>query len=359
MKKNLSYTLLLLSLCLSALPLRAQVSVETALDSAQIWIGQQVGLTVRVSADANAQVSWPSIDSLQQLTEGVEVVGIEPVDTEWINDGARMTLSRKYVITSFDSALYYLPPFQLSVDGKPYEAAGHALKVYTVDIDTLHPDSIFGLNEVMAPDFSWDDYRSLIVMSVLLILLAALLAYVIVRLKQNKPIVRRIRTKKALPAHKVAMEKLGRIKAEQMELKEDSKAYYTALTDTLREYMQSRYGFNALEMTTNEIVAKLSEVNDAEAVKELRELFETADLVKFAKHSTLLNENDRNLLNAIEYVNSTKPAEEEKKQPEEITVVDKRSQTTKRLLIAGVAVTSLVLLYLLFCIGYRVWVLVG
>lgn len=356
MKKHLIYILLL---ALSALPLRAQVSVESALDSAQIWIGQQVGMTVRVSADANAQVEWPRIDSLQQLVEGVEVVGIEPVDTEWLNDGARMTLSRRYVLTAFDSALYYIPPFQLNVDGKAYAATGHALKVYTVEIDTLHPDSIFGLNDVMKPPFVWADYQSLVIMGALALLLIALLVYVIIRLKQNKPIVRRIHLKKAQPPHKVAIEKLGRIKAEQMELKEDSKEYYTALTDTLREYIQSRYGFNALEMTTREIVAKLSDVNDAEAVAELRELFETADLVKFAKYSTLLNENDRNLVNAIEYVNATKPAEEEKKQPAEIVVVDKRSQTTKRLLIAGIAVVSLLLLALLVGIGYRVWVLMG
>lgn len=32
----------------------------------------------------------------------------------------------------------------------------------------------------------------------------------------------------------------------------------------------------------------------------------TADLVKFAKYSTLINENDMNLVNAIEFINQTK-----------------------------------------------------
>ena len=39
---------------------------------------------------------------------------------------------------------------------------------------------------------------------------------------------------------------------------------------------------------------------------ELRNLFRTADLVKFAKYSTLLNENDMNLVNAINFIDQTK-----------------------------------------------------
>lgn len=357
--KNSGILLLFLILC-SNLSLKAQVTVESAMDSAQIWIGQQVGMTVRVSVDARKIVVWPNYDSLQQVVPGVEVVRIEPIDTVWLNNKERMTLSRRYVLTSFDSALYYFPPMQVTVDGKAYKSKSLALKVYTVDIDTLHADSIFGLKEIMKPPFLWSDYRGLIVWSILGLLLIGFLIYVSVRLKQNKPIIRRIHRKKKLPPHEVAMERLERIKAEQMEQKEDSKEYYTALTDALREYIQQRYGFRAMEMTTPEIIKKLQEVNDEDAIKELRELFETADLVKFAKYSTLLNENDRNLVNAIEYVNSTKSVDtEEKKQPEEIVVVDKHSRTTKRILVGIIVVTSLVLLYVLWRLGYRLWILFG
>ena len=61
------------------------------------------------------------------------------------------------------------------------------------------------------------------------------------------------------------------------------------------------------------------------------ELFRTADLVKFAKHTPLMNENDANLVNAIDFINDTKEKEDEnaKPQPTEITVVEKRSLRTK------------------------------
>ena len=95
---------------------------------------------------------------------------------------------------------------------------------------------------------------------------------------------------------------------------------YTQLTDTLRNYIQERYGFNAMEMTSGEIIERLTEENDEEALAELRELFQTADLVKFAKWTTLINENDANLMTALEYINQTKQ-EEDPNQPQEEVIV--------------------------------------
>ena len=64
-------------------------------------------------------------------------------------------------------------------------------------------------------------------------------------------------------------------------------------------------------------------------------MFTTADLVKFAKYNTLINENDKNLVSAIEYINQTKVEEvapEEEAKVEETTeapVEDKKSDTTE------------------------------
>ena len=59
-------------------------------------------------------------------------------------------------------------------------------------------------------------------------------------------------------------------------------------------------------MTSAEIIACLQEMGDKSMIDELSELFNTADLVKFAKYSTLLNENDLNLVNAINFIDKTK-----------------------------------------------------
>ena len=351
---------IILTICclLGFLEAKSQVTVEAKLDSADIFIGQRIGMTLEVSADAKSNVELPEWDSLAQVAPGLEFVRAEKPDTSFLNEGKRMTLSRRYYFTSFDSALYLMPTMNVKVDGKEYSSKKLALKVVTFDIDTLHADSIFGIKEELAPPFDWAEWREVIWLSVLALLIGGLLAYVIYRLKTNKPIIRRIRNKKRQPPHKVAMQKIEQIKEEKIWQSEDSKEYYTQLTETLRNYIRERYGFNAMEMTSYEIIQKLQEVNDEEAIAELRELFQTADLVKFAKYSTLINENDRNLVNAIEYINQTKLEEpEQKPQPEVIVVEERRSKIAKWTLIGSMVVAGLVLLGVLIFVGYRIYML--
>ena len=343
--------LLLFCFCIHA---TAQVSVEAKLDSNQIYIGEQTSILLEVSADANQRVELPNFDSLQMIVPGVEVLRSTQTDTNKLNDGQRMTLSKRYYVTSFDSAIYSIPPLKVKVDGKDYETNTLGLKVYTVNIDTLHADSIFGMKAVMRPPFEWSDWNSLLWLSLLVLLLTSVLIYVAIRLKDNKPIIRRIKVKPRLAPHKAAMMKIQQIKEEKIWQSEDSKEYYTQLTDTLRQYINERYGFNAMEMTTSEIIEHLQEVNDENAIAELRELFETADLVKFAKYSTLINENDRNLVNAIEYINSTKKEEPAVQQPEEIVIVEKRSKVAKNVLLASVTAASIALLFTAGYLIYRI-----
>ena len=342
----------------SVISLSAQVTVDAKIDSTRIFIGQQVGITVDVSADAGKKVEFAHYDSLQQMIPGVEVVNTSGPDTQLLNDGKRMVLTQHYVVTSFDSALYYIPPITVKVDGKDYQAKTNlALKVLTVNIDTMKVDSICGFKPEMKPPFSWDDWKPVIWMVIGLLILAALLIYVVIRLITNKPIIHRIKLRQHIAPHKVAMQKIAQIKEDNLVHSEDSKEYYTQLTDTLRQYISERFKFSAMEMTSSEIIEHLQAENDEEALRELRELFQTADLVKFAKYTTLINENDRNLVTAVEYINQTKIEEETKPQPTEIVVEEKRSKIAKAILIASIAAVAIAIIVVTCFLVYRLYYL--
>ena len=329
------------------------VTVENKLDSVAIFIGQRMGITLEVTADKGKNIELPKYDSLQQIIPGVEYLSATRPDTQYINDGKRMVIKKKYFITSFDSALYYLPAMEVKVDGKTFKAKHLALKVVTLDVDTLHPEKVCPNKPVMTPPFLWSEWRQAASLSFIVVIIGIILIYVIIRLKDNKPIIRRIKFKQHIAPHKMAMKKIDQIKEEKIWQKEDSKEYYTQLTDALRQYIKERYEFNATEMTTYEIIQNLQDVNDDEALRELRELFETADLVKFAKYSTLANENDRNLVYAIEYINQTKVEEEVKPQPEEIVVEEQHSKDIRRILIILTIITSIVLICVVGYMSYR------
>ena len=113
-----------------------------------------------------------------------------------------------------------------------------------------------------------------------------------------------------IPAHQKALTAIEQIKSDKRAAIDDPKTYYTQLTDTIRQYISERFGFNAKEMTSSEIIDRLKSVGDTKMIDELHELFETADLVKFAKYSTLINEDDLNLVNAVNFIDETKRDEE-------------------------------------------------
>lgn len=314
------------------------VTVDATMDSLQILVGEQTNIKLEVSIDKGKRAIFPAFRDT--IVRGVEVVDVAKPDTQYLNNGKRLLITQEYVITSFDSALYYLPPLEVMVDSNVYRSKPLALKVYSIPVDTLHPDAFFGSKTVMKVPFVWEDWYGTIICVVLLIPLCFLLVYLIRRIFDNKPIIRKVKVTPKLPPHQQAMQEIERIKSEKIWQKGQPKEYYTELTKILRTYIKERFGFNAMEMTSSEIIEHLLEVNDENAIADLRQLFQTADLVKFAKHSPLMNENDANLLNAIDFINETKVAEDPdaKPQPTEITIVEKRSLRTKIYLWTGVAV---------------------
>lgn len=351
-------TLLLIILSVGTLVASAQVTVEAAIDSIEMLIGEQVHVTVTATMKEGSKVEFPVFKPMQQLIPGVEVLKSTELGTKG-KDGGFVDRQVVYTLTSFDDTLYYLPPFVVKVDGKPYESKSLALKVVGIEVDTTRVDQFFGPKDVQDNPFLWSDWSLLFWLSVLMLVLMAVGYYLYMRLRDNKPIITHIRIVKRLLPHQKAIKEIEQIKADKMQNSENPKEYYTKLTDTLRKYIEDRYGFNAMEMTSSEIIERLEkaltdDTKDAATMKaELRQLFTTADLVKFAKYSTMINENDANLVSAIDFINQTKlenmPTEETVKP--ELTEADQRTVKTRRVLklvITLITVTCVVLLVYVF-----------
>ena len=73
----------------------------------------------------------------------------------------------------------------------------------------------------------WSEWSPLYWLGVLVMLVSAFLAYLILRLKQNKPIVVRVRVVKKIPAHQKALNEMTRLKSESFNTAEEQKLYYT------------------------------------------------------------------------------------------------------------------------------------
>lgn len=344
MKKLLSIILL----TLNVLPIIAQVSVEAEIDSIQIFIGEQAHVTLRATMPEGATAEFPVFKASEMVIPGVEVLCSKEEGVKSKDNGI-VERSVVYTLTSFDDTLYYLPPFAVKVDGKAYKSKSLALKVLPFEVDTTHVEKFFGPKDVQDNPFLWSEWRPLVLLFVLTLLLLVLGGYLYYRLRSGKPIITAIRVVKRLLPHQKAMKEIEQIKADKMVSSENQKEYYTKLTETLRKYIEERYGFNAMEMTSSEIIQRLTAESDQKMLDELRQLFTTADLVKFAKYSVLINENDANLVNAIDFINQTKlenlPQEEVVKP--QLSAEDEHNLKTRRVLkgfIISIAAVSVGLL---------------
>jgi len=344
----------------SVLAVPAQVSVEAVIDSIEIFVGQQAHVTLTATAKENAKVEFPQFKPTEYITPGVEVLDRKELEQQ-PQDNGFVSRSMVYTMTSFDDTLYYLPPMTVKIDGKPYKSKSLALKVLTIEVDTLHAEQFFGPKDVQDNPFLWSDWSLPFWLSVVMLVLMAITYYFYLRLRDNKPIISHIRIVKRLLPHQKAMREIEQIKADKMVTSENSKEYYTKLTDTLRKYIEERYGFNAMEMTSSEIIERLMSTQDQKALDELRQLFTTADLVKFAKYSTLINENDANLVNAIDFINQTKlenvPVEETVKP--QLSEEDQRSQKTRRVLKYAITAMAVVCLAIFIYVVYILYMLLG
>lgn len=355
--KQIKFILSVLILLMSVVPTMAKVTVEATIDSIQILVGQQAHVTLKVTSDYKDNLELPPFKPNTIVLPNVELLDITEPDTSDF-DGNRV-VSQIYTFTSFDENLYYLPPFPVKVNGKEYKSESLALKVLSIDVDTTQLEKFFPPKDVQNNPFQWSDWYPVMICSGFIIVL--IIGFIFLRklFKSNKPIRIKIRTIKKILPHQKALHELETLKASIPEIQAEAgdeapKEYYTRLTDTLRQYLAERFGFNAMEMTSDEILQNLKANSDEESLAELRMLFQTADLVKFAKYSTQMNENDMNLINAMTFINSTKlenMPEEETIRPE-LTENDKRSMTQRRLLKIGLWVVAIAAIALIAWLGY-------
>ena len=239
------------------------------------------------------------------------------VVSSWQVDTVKMTKAKKgmprlldikagLVITSFDEGTYELPAItvgRLSKDGVVdtlvFDPIRLEVKTMPVDTATFQPHDIKGQIRypvTMAEILPW------FLLSLVVALLVAGAVYLIIKYKRkHDPMYI-----KSDPAHIVALRKLDQYRGNKMWAADKQKAFYSGVTDALREYISSRYGISAMEMTTAEIFKDMKSTDAPEELqKEMKELFERADFVKFAKYIASEEDNASVLPVAVRFVTET------------------------------------------------------
>lgn len=324
--KVISVRMLLLVVCLLAGSTAGaqQTLIDVKVDTADILVGEQTTLHVTVTTDPNRRIIIPLPSDT--LMTGVEVISVSDADST-VADG-RLVIRRDILVTSFDSSLYLLPPF-IAIDGADTIASNQvALKVSTVPVDVDNPEKFYDIKDVWKPPFVLADYYPWIFGVLTALFLICVIGYLVQRYRRHRSEVPVNPAEPELPPYETAIRELDSIKDQKLWQQGLNKEYYTQVTDTLRRYISRRYGVNAMEKTSEEILAIIERETDERSVYDtLRQVLRLSDYVKFAKLHPLPDENDESMRNAYLFVNQTKRAEApqpDEPAPETVTKEDKK-----------------------------------
>ena len=314
--------LLLLLSCSGKEERRSGIFLDQLQPRDSVLIGDQLSYGFALNdIGADAELVLPSWEG--ELVPGVEIVKPWRVDTLGLRKGrkgkpARLDLEASVVLTSFEEGLYELPPVSARlrypdgvVDSRDFESL--FLDVKTMPVDTAS----FVVHEIKGQIRYPLTFRELLPWLSGGLAFSALVAGLVVLLVY---MVRRRRGKggeSSEPAHIVALRKLDALRGQEHWAPERQKQFWSSVTDILREYIASRYGVPAPEMTSREIMEALCSLNVEESLREgLGRLFGTADYVKFAKHTAPSEDNASAVPMAVRFVTETyrEEIEQEKKE---------------------------------------------
>lgn len=284
-------------------------------DSVLVLDQFRYGMVIR-DVPEGTSIGLPNIDAEETLKGKLLIVDSWKRDT--INVIARKDSVKKYDIRAWFTVAplvngeYELFPLTclVGLDTLVYIHQMLDVKEPSIDLETFQPNDI--KPQVKSPvTFAEAIPWVMIGLFAIAILVLIFAIYSTIERKQKE--------KPAEPAHIRALRKLDKFRGEKHWKPENQKNFYSGVTDALREYIAARFGVGAMEMTTAEIFAALKGDEDIpeDLFEEMKDLFERADFVKFAKYTAPDEDNKRVLPEAVRFVSSTYVSEVKKEDEEE------------------------------------------
>lgn len=315
--RKLFVTLIAIACCTALCAAQEEEQPATRLSRDTILIGDQIEwiLDLKIKQGEEFFVEKPEAEP----APGVETIVPLHFDTLSVKKGV-MNIKGSAVLTCFDSGSFFLPPMIVAIQRENGQVDtvfydGPVMEVTTIQVDTAN----FEMKDIKGQIKYPVTFKEVLPWLGILLLVAGI-AYAVVRwirLRRDnlsffgKPIVKD-------PPHITALRSLEKIRAQKLWQNEKQKQFYTAVTDTLRQYMADRYSIAALEETSNQIFDDLRDKDiNPELLAKVKELFATADFVKFAKHNASAQENEDAIPTAVRFVNETFMQQMENEKEEE------------------------------------------
>ncbi len=282
--------LLLIFLFVGGQQVSAQ-AVKTAINTNDILIGEQVKFEIKINlANSSYRIDIDIPDSVPHF----DIIDQNKYDT---TDAAGVyTLRQSIVFTSFDSGVWKIPSFPVSISFPNKATQKFLSDSFLIRVGYSPADSTGQLRdikpvmEVFVIDRQWIYIAAGLA-------LALILAYFIYRYFKT-------RKKKAPPLFNASQsaydEAMKALKKMQKEIPSDTpslKTYYSSLSDVFKKYYSRKTNRNLMSITTGDLLLQLqSHVKDAQVVSGVAEALRCGDAVKFAKYNPPVSQTEQSVL---------------------------------------------------------------
>ena len=302
---------LILNVLLLRGPLSAQesvgrpITITTQVSRATMTIGDKVEYTITVHANPELKVEFP------QFGDNMGGFAIKDFgEAEPKKHKGRMVYRQRYTLDSYTTGSHTIPAplvFYTDADGRKLEIEGEAV---TIEVKSVLPEDEEpqDIKDIPDPVELPVNNTALLVGIIIGALFIAGGVAAFLWLKKRKESRDEIVRK---PPHVIAYEQLEKLVASGLIEAGRIEEYYVLLSDTIRTYLENRFGLRAPEMTTEEFLAAAANnsVLKDEHKKMLSRFLTHCDLVKFARYAPDVEEMNSAYESAKQFVHETAPVE--------------------------------------------------
>ena len=280
------------------------ISVSATTDTTIYKVGDFIKYQIEITHEKGIVVYLPSVKDSIKTLDFIQALPAEK------NEANNKVIERyRFIFSKYDSAQVTIPSVTIAYTEWNSVKKNIKTNPITITVRTLPVNTQEDIRDIKEPlklPLNW----LLIGLVVFLIFALLVAAYFIYRYyKKKNALKENIKPEVKIPPHEVALAKLAELEKKKLWQNGLVKQFHSEVTEIVRQYFEDRFNFRALEMTSAEILAVLSYMEDGKKISGTSEnFFSNADLVKFAKFEPMPKINEEMMKQAYEIVNQTIPA---------------------------------------------------
>lgn len=246
-------------------------------DRTEVTVGDRLTAVITIQHGADQTVRWGDSVDLAPF----EILGFAPGPPRV--DGDRAVSTATLTLAVFELGELEIPPIRVTLR----DASGGETVVETdpfgVGVVSVGLDEGGDIRDLKGPRYIARVWVLLWPWLLAALALATLVGWLILRRRAREP----SKVGRASPPrmpHEVARRALDRLEASTLLARGQVKEFHIEVSQIIRTYAEARFGIDALELTTRELIDALrsQDVGDG-AIEEVRRFLESCDMVKFAR----------------------------------------------------------------------------